>query len=260
VPRLTPAPNEPSVVAGALGDHGWSQLDFPVLGTTATLAVRGGGPGLLVEARALLDEYDRRWNPDRPESLIAQIEAAEGAAVPVDDETFELVLASVEAARLTGGAIGSEGLDLNAVLTRVGAPEGSVFDIDDQARAAVADLVAAALVEAGADGAVVDVGGALRLAGTVGEDGAWVIDVFDPDGDGSTVLARLGIAEGASATVEHPTRELASVTVLADTAATAIVWAAAGDVGALESSGHPALVVPVEGDRRLLNDLDAFLR
>jgi thiamine biosynthesis lipoprotein ApbE len=261
VPRLTPAPEQPSAVAGALGDNGWSQLSLEVLGTYAFLAVRGGGPGLLIDARQLLDDYDRKWNPTRPESLIAQVEAAGGAAVPVDDETFHLVQASVEAASLTDGAVGSEGLDLNAVLARVGAPEGAVFDVDDQARATVADRVAEALVDAGALGAVVDVGGALRLAGTVAEGSAWVIDVADPDADpDDPPVVRLGIAEGAAATVEHPTSELASVTVLADEAATAVVWAAAGDVDAVEASGHPALVRPVEGEPQLLNGIDAFLR
>jgi ApbE family len=261
VPRLTPAPEQPSAVAGALGDTGWSQLSLEVLGTTVLLAVRGGGPGLLIDARQLLDDYDRKWNPTRSESLVAQIEAAAGQAVPVDDETFRLVQASVEAAALTDGAVGSEGLDLNAALTRVGAPDGSVFDVDDQARATVADRVAEALVDAGAAGAVVDVGGALRLAGTVAEGSAWIIDVELEDGAGDEPpIARLGIAEGSAATVEQPTSALAAVTVLADLAATAVVWAACGDVDAVEASGHPGLVLPVDGAPRHLNGIDAFLR
>jgi len=261
MPRLTPAPEQPSAVAGALGDTGWSQLRLEVLGHPTLVAVRGGGPGLLIEARQLLDEYDRRWNPSRPDSLVAQIEAAGGEAVPVDDDTFRLVEASVAAAGLTGGAVGSEGLELNALLTRVGAPEGSVFDVDDLARARVADAVATALVdEAGAPGAVVDVGGALRLAGTVAEGSAWVVDVPDPDDPDGPLRAQLGIAEGAAATVEHPTRDLASVTVLAEDAGTAVVWAAAGDVEGLEASGHPGLVLPATGEPRRLNGIEAFLR
>jgi len=98
VARLSPAPDQPSAVAGALGDHGWSQLDVTALGTGVRLAVRGGGPGLLIDARQLLDDLDRKWNPARPESLVAQLEAADGAAVPVDDDTFALVEASVAAA------------------------------------------------------------------------------------------------------------------------------------------------------------------
>jgi hypothetical protein len=249
-------------VAGALGAHGWSQLELEVLGTTAMLAIRGGGPGLLIDARQLLDDYDRRWNPTRAESLIAQIEGAEGSAVPVDDETFRLVETSVEAAEMTGGAVGSEGLDLNRVLTRIGAPEGSVLDVDDLARATVADRVAEALVEAGAGGAVVDVGGALRLAGTVADGSAWVIDLPDLSTDDldAAPAARVGIATGACATVEQPTTDLLLVTVLGDDAVTAMTWAAAADEEAIDAAGAPALVLTTAGDRRHLNGVDAFLR
>jgi thiamine biosynthesis lipoprotein len=259
VPRLTPAPEEPSAVAGALGDTGWSELDLPVLGTLAHLAVRGGGPGLLIDARQLLEEYDRRWNPARPESLVAQLEAGDGP-VPVDD-TFRLVAASVAAAEATAGALGSEGLELNEVLTRVTAPDGSVVDLDDLARATVADRVAEALVEAGAAGAAVDVAGALRLAGTVAEGSAWVVEVFDEDGgEDDAPRARLGIAEGAAVTVHRPTADLASVTVLADDAATAMVFAAAGDVALVDGSGLPALVVADDGTTTALGGVDAFVR
>lgn len=260
MPRLTPAPEQPSAVAGALGDTGWSELDLPVLGTVAHLAVRGGGPGLLIDAQQLLDDYDRRWNPARPESLVAQLEAGSGP-VPVDDETFRLVSASVEAAATTQGALGSEGLELNELLTRVTAPEGAVVDLDDLARATIADRVAEALVDAGASGATVDVGGLLRLAGTVSEGSAWVVEVPDPDGDeDDPALARLGLAGGASATVERPTAELLSVTVLAEEAATAVVYAAAGDAALIEASGHPALVIGADGRQRRIGDLDSFLR
>ena len=260
MPRLTPAPEEPSAVAGALGDTGWSELDLPVLGTLAHLAVRGGGPGLLIDAQGLLEDYDRRWNPARAESLVAQLEAGDGP-VPVDDETFRLVTASVEAAAATGGAIGSEGLDLNEVLTRVTAPEGSVVDLDDLARATVADRVAEALVDAGASGASVDVAGALRLAGSVAEGSAWVVEVFDEEADeDDEPVARLGIAEGAAVTVHRPTAELASVTVLAPDAATAMVLAAAGDRTLLAGSGLPALVIADEGTASQLGGIEAFVR
>jgi thiamine biosynthesis lipoprotein len=261
MPRLTPAPEEPSAVAGALGDTGWSEIDLPVLGTVAHLGVRGGGPGLLIDAQGLLEDYDRRWNPARPESLVAQIEAGEGA-VPVDDETFLLVQNSVEAADLTFGAVGSEGLELNEVLTRVTAPEGSVLDLDDLARATIADRVAEALVEAGAAGAVVDVDGALRLAGTVAEGSAWVVDVPDVAADDldAPPAARLGIAAGACVTVERPTRDLLTATVLADLTVSAMIWAAAAKAEIIETVGCPALLVPVAGAPRHLNGLEAFLR
>ncbi len=248
-------------MAGALGDHGWSQLDVNALGAAVRLAVRGGGPALLIDARQLLDDLDRKWNPARPNSLVAQLEAGSGTAVPVDDDTFALVEASVAAAQATGGAVGSEGLALNAVLTRVTVPSGAVLDLDDLARARAADTVAEALVEAGAEGAVVDVGGALRLAGTVGDGRAWVVVVPDPGGEpDSPNLAELGLAEGAAVTIDRPTADLASVTVLAANAATAVVLAAAADVGVIGASGRPALVVADDGGRRHFGGVEAYLR
>ena len=262
VARLSPAPDQPSAVAGALGDNDWSQLAVEGLGTTVGLAVRGGGPGLLIDARQLLDDLDRKWNPARPESLVAQIEAADGQAVPLDDDTYALIEASMAAAEVTGGAVGSEGLILNPMLTRVAAPEGAVLDVDDLARARAADAVAEALVEAGAEGAVVDVGGALRLAGSVAEGSAWVVVVPDADdevGNGPG-RARIGIAEGACVTVERPTAALASLTVLAPDAASAMVLAAAADPERLAASGLPGLIVRDDGGTEPVGGIEAFLR
>lgn len=245
-------------MAGALGDNGWSQLDVPALGTTVRLFVRGGGPALLIDARQRLDDLDRRWNPARPDSLVAAVEAAAGSPVPVDDETFALIEASLRAAEATDGAVGSEGLVLNPTLTRVGVPAGAVFDVDDLARARMADSVAEAIVDAGADGAVVDVGGVLRLAGAVAEGSAWVVEVLDPDTD--AVRAELGIAEGAAATIERPTATLASVTVLAPDASTAVVLAAAADAGLIEAAGLPGLLVADDHQRLALGGVERFLR
>ena len=114
-------------------------------------------------------------------------------------------------------------------------------------------------MEAGAEGAVVDVGGVLRLAGSAADGSAWVIEVPDPDEPGA-VSARLGIAEGACATVLRPTAGLRSVTVLAADAATAVVPAAAGDLDLLVASGRPALVVSADGTYRGLGGVEGYLR
>ena len=103
--------------------------------------------------------------------------------MPVDDDTFALVEASVAAAEATDGAVGSEGLMLNAVLTRVAVPEGAVLDVDDLARARAADLVAEALVEAGAGRARWSTWAARSAWPAPWPTGsAWVVVVPDPDG------------------------------------------------------------------------------
>jgi hypothetical protein len=179
------------------------------------------------------------------------MEAGPGA-VPVDDETYDLVVASLRAAEATGGAVGSQGVALHDTLTRVAVPADAVLDLDDLARARCADHVAEALVEGGADGAAVDVGGCLRLAGTVAPGTAWVVAI----GDG----AALGLAEGACVTIARPTAALASLIVLAPDAATAMVPAAAGDLDLVTTSGLPALAVTDTGEHLPLGGIEAFLR
>jgi thiamine biosynthesis lipoprotein ApbE len=259
VPRLTPAPDQPSAVAGALGEDDWSELELEALGTWGRVAVRGGGPGLLIDARQRLDDLDRLWDPSRPDSLVAQIEAAPGTPVPVDDTTFALVEASLAAAEATGGVVGSSGIQLNAMVTRVTLDADGVLDVDDLARAQAVDLVAEGLVESGAVGAVVELGGTRRLAGSPGTDRAWVVDIGDPD-DHQAVLATLGLAEGAAVTVDRPTAAVLSVTVLAPDAASAAILAAEGDPGRVAGSGFPALVVHDDRTVDHLGGLEDFLR
>ncbi len=259
MPRLTPAPDQPSAVAGALGDDDWSELELGALGTWGRVAVRGGGPGLLIDARQRLDDLDRLWDPSRPDSLVAQIESTPGQPVPVDDATFALVEASLAAAEATGGVVGSTGVQLNALLTRVTLEVDGVLDVDDLARAQAVDLVAEGLLEGGAAGAVVELGGARRLAGTPGTDRAWVVEVGDPD-DPDAVLATLGLAEGAAVTVDRPTAKVLSVTVLAPDAASAAVLAAEGDPERVAASGQPALVVHDDRTTDRLGGIEGFLR
>ena len=98
MPRLTPAPEQPSAVAGALGEDDWSELEIEALGVRGRVAVRGGGPGLLIDARQRLDDLDRLWGPTRPDSLVTEIESSPGRPVAVDDATYALVEASLAAA------------------------------------------------------------------------------------------------------------------------------------------------------------------
>jgi thiamine biosynthesis lipoprotein ApbE len=259
VPRLTPAPEQPSAVAGALGEDDWSELEIEGLGVTGRVAVRGGGPGLLIDARQRLDDLDRLWGPTRPDSLVAQIEAAPGQPVAVDDATYTLVEASLAAAAATQGVVGSSGIQLNPLVTRVTLEPDGVLDVDDLARAQAVDLVAGGLVESGAAGAVVELDGTRRLAGSPGTDRAWVVDVRHPDGDGR-VLATIGLGEGAAVTVARPTAAILSVTVLAPEAAAAAVLAAEGDPQRLADSGLPALVVHADGRVEHLGGVDGFLR
>jgi thiamine biosynthesis lipoprotein len=57
----------------------------------------------------------------------------------------------------------------------------------------------AELLAAGADGALLSVGGDLRAAGTPPEPGGWVVDVADPH-DEARAVARVVVADGGVAT------------------------------------------------------------
>ncbi len=248
--RLSPAPDQPSEVAGSLGADDWAELEFDALGTWARLAVRGGGPGLLIDGRQRIGELDRRWNPAHPDSTVAALNAMTGRAIPVDDDTYSLVERVASACEQTGGRVGCPGLVLDPVLTRVTVPEGQVLDLEGLAWGYAADLVADGLVEAGAGGAVVEIGGVLRLDGATHEESTWRAEVVDPDG---TVLTAVGLAEGALAT-------WGAATVLAPEATTAAELALTGDRDLIEAAGLPALLVGDDGELTRLGEFRRYER
>jgi ApbE family len=235
--RLSPAPEQQSEVAGALGADDWADLEFEALGTWVLLAVRGGGPGLLIDARQRIAELDHRWNPDVPGSMIAALNAAAGRPVPVDDDTYALV-----------ERVRHEGVVLDPVLTRITVPEGQPLGLEGLAWGFAADLVAEGLVEAGAGGAVVDIGGVLRLDGATHEDSAWRAEVHDSDG---RLMTTVGLAEGGMAT-------WGQVTVLAPEATHAAELAMGADAAQIEAAGLPALLVGDHGEVTRLGDFARF--
>ena len=155
--------------------------------------------------------------------------------VIVSDETFALVDRAVRAWRSTGGlydptvlpAVVAAGYDRDfdavatagagppvdappapspgcaaiALDTRVRAitlPSGVAVDLGGIGKGYAADLVALELVDAGARGALVNLGGDLRVLGVAPEPYGWVIEVDDPLDTGDTGM--LALREGAVAT------------------------------------------------------------
>lgn len=217
------------------------QLTFRVMGSDATVVVVGGGPGLAEAARDRLDDLERLWSRFLPESEISQLNAAGGAPMAVAPETERLVRTGVAAWRLTDGAcdptvlgdvlragytvsferlaaqISLSGFGLASEL-RLGAggirigdgsvqlPAGVGFDPGGIGKGLAADMVAEELLAAGADGACVNVGGDLKVAGTApgGADEGWVIGVdASPDRPGPL----LGLAGGGVATSSRLKRQ-----------------------------------------------------
>jgi thiamine biosynthesis lipoprotein len=279
------------------------------MGSTAVVVVVGGHAGHLHQAEARLRDLDQLWSRFRPASDVTRINHAEGAPVRVAPETLVLLDHMVDAWHATGGAFDPTllpalvaagdttsrddprarttlppsarwpgdpaGITTDHDQRQACLPFGTAIDPGGLGKGLAADLVVAELLADGARGALVSVGGDLRVSGE-GPAGGWSIAVEDPrDRDG--VLARLGLADGGVATSTPAARRwrqdgadrhhllspatgrpaaapVASVTVTAGTAAWAEAFTkvpyALGPVAgavALDAAGVAALVVTDDG-------------
>ena len=172
----------------------------------------GRGQELVDRAIARVAHLERCWSRFRDDSDVSAINQAGGRTVMVDPSTIELVRAMVIARRITDGScdpayrsdiepstidLGRVWFDVDRNLVRV--PAGVILDPGSIGKGLAADLVAAQLVAAGARGALVEIGGDLRVAGEGPHHGMWAIDVPDPFGRidrGGTVL----VGDGGVAT------------------------------------------------------------
>lgn len=205
-----------------------------LMGTTAHLVVVGGHAGLIDTALARLHGLEAAWSRFRSDSELSRLNAAQGAAVVVSVDTALLVNALVAAWEFTGGrfdpgvhddvvAAGydrswpiltasrrahparrptpasclAERLDADHGLVQL--PAGVRLDGGGLGKGLAADLVAADLITAGATGALVSIGGDLRVTGRPPTGDCWTIEVEHPD-DRTRVIATVAIEEGGIAT------------------------------------------------------------
>jgi len=182
------------------------------MGSDARVYVVGGHSALLARARSRVEELEARWSRFLPTSEVSQLNAADGEPRVVSRETFELVTRGVDAWRLTAGRCdptvlgdvlragyttsfderpavaapaetaltrGCAGIGLDAATRTVQLPRGTGFDPGGIGKGLAADLVVAELLAAGADGACVNLGGDVRVAGTP-PAASWAIAVEHP--------------------------------------------------------------------------------
>ncbi len=279
------------------------------MGSRAHVLVLGHGADAMVDvARARLDELERRWSRFLPDSEISRVNAAAPAPVIVSPETCALIVVALRGWRLTDGLFDPTvlgdviraGYDRPFVMIPSGARAGSSerrsgcagIVVDEHTRTArlpehvgfdpggigkglAADLVVDDLVRRGAEGACVNVGGDVRVAGR-GPSDSWKVDVLDPLDEHPVDV--LSVAQGAVATSSRATRQwtvdgrrahhlidpatgrpaatgLVAVTALAGTGARAEVLAKAAFVAGrergaawLEEHEVPALLVDDRGE------------
>ena len=195
-----------------------TELSFDAMGTHAHVVIGGCSPGHAALALEGVHRLERLWSRFIGDSEISRVNASPGEPVEVSPETIELVERAVEAWELTGGLFDPMVLEDLVSLgydrtfreletlppqepAELDAPPGAAarerpavtvdrsagtvtvsgrgIDSGGIGKGLAADMVAASLVEAGADAAMVNLGGDLRTAGQAPEQG-WRIDVAHP--------------------------------------------------------------------------------
>jgi thiamine biosynthesis lipoprotein len=210
------------------------------MGTDVHLVAVGGPVGVLGDARTLVASLEARWSRFRPDSELCRLNASAGQPVIVPADTFALVAAAVDAWSLTAGRFdptglatlvaagydrsfelvaahgpairesmppvpGCAGIALQRDAGLVFLPAGVALDLGGIAKGHTADLVVSTLLAAGAAGAMVNLGGDVRVAGTAPDGQPWLVGIEDPHRPGRD-LAVVALAEGAVATSSRTRR------------------------------------------------------
>jgi thiamine biosynthesis lipoprotein len=285
------------------------------MGTQAHVVVVGGDAALVRTAAARLDDLEQRWSRFVLDSEISRCNALSGRAIDVSPETVRLVAHAVAGWSATAGVFDPTVLsalcdagydrDFRSVASRaagleppapratpgcaeiiwdevactVTLPAGVRFDPGGIGKGLAADIVTEELMGAGAAGALVSVGGDVRVRGRSPAGVAWDLAIDDASREGAELL-RLGLPEGAVATssrlqrswttragdahhlIDPATGAPAETALVAVTAVTSDGWwaeivAKAVLIGGLgvESGGHfAAMLVTVGADGAVAYD------
>jgi thiamine biosynthesis lipoprotein len=215
---------------------------FPIMGTTAQVLVVGQRAETLVEyGTSRLGELERKWSRFLPTSEISRANELAGSHVVVSPETLLLVGCSVAGWAHTGGAFdptvlaavraagydrdfgsvaeaaaslrpaaprcppGCAGIVRDERIGTITLPPGVELDPGGIGKGLAADLVTAELMEKGALGALVNVGGDVRVRGDAPNGASWDVAVEDPARPGVELL-RIGLLDGAIATSSRAKR------------------------------------------------------
>lgn len=211
--------------------------EFSVMGTIAHIVLVAGTDAMMDELVDVAQFLNDRWSRFVSSSDISRLNAAEGASVDVDPTTVALVMEMLAARRLTDGLYDptilprliAEGYDRSRVdpslRTELPAsahwpvdtagttvsgnsitlPLGMTLDPGGIGKGFAADVLVTRALELGANGALVEIGGDLRLAGSAPDGENWHIGIEDPHNPGQH-CARVNLVDGAVATSSTLTR------------------------------------------------------
>jgi len=210
-------------------------VELRVMGTNASILAVGGDRELVDRAATRLGDLEQRWSRFLLDSEISHCNALSGRAVEVSPETVRLVSCAVTGWQSTGGmfdptvlnALCDAGYDRDfrsaarraAALTptaphaapgcvaitwdeaasTVTLPAGVRFDPGGIGKGLAADIVSEEMIAGGAAGALVSIGGDLRVRGEPPAATTWDLAVDDPFCADKELL-RLGLYDGALAT------------------------------------------------------------
>ncbi|MDY7542549.1 FAD:protein FMN transferase [Cryobacterium sp. 5B3] len=189
-----------------------------LMGGRASFALVGASADLMDDVVDHANRLERLWSRFLPDSDVSRLNAAEGAPVAIDPLTVRLIAAMLDGARLTGGdydatllpdvlAAGYRASALDARRVTVlpasavspgnlsgltiedGAPHldrtvtlplGTTIDPGGVGKGLAADLLCAFALEAGAWGALAELGGDIVVAGQAPDTVAWRLGVENP--------------------------------------------------------------------------------
>lgn len=296
------------------------QRDFRVMGSQAHIVVHGGTTVMLDAAEQRLHQLESLWSRFRDSSDITRANQAGGHPVQVHEDTLAVVSRALDAWRQTRGLFDITTLPAlldhgytHSATTRAAAPavtgrrvgqcdwievdydrstlrvpSTTAIDLGGIGKGFAADIVAEAMIEAGAHGALVNIGGDLVVLGTPSDDTSWYLGIEDPNNPprhiallrvasggiatSGTTIRRWNTPDGAAHHLIDPRRlhpsttNLLTATIIAADATTAEAFATAAmmlegpaAVEMLEQVGLAGLVVSADGHvwrTRTMKDLE----
>lgn len=216
---------------------------FAAMGTSCRVVLVGGSDELAERARRRVLELEGRWSRFLADSELSTLNAARGCPCVVSPDTFRLVANLVTGWQVSGGrfdptlhdSLLSLGYDrdwrlgatpgaaappdagravpppgcgevvLHGDTNLVWMPTGVRLDPGGLGKGLAADMVVEELTEAGVRGAMMDLGGDLRVTGDSPDSRTWRIDVEHP-GEPGSAIARVETRDGAVATTSSRRR------------------------------------------------------